>query len=324
MRSALAGLGCLVISIVLFLPGLLGPVPGRPATGSFPRTGVVWTMAASSAGHLTRTVLSSDLDNSNTLIHQTAPTGERDWRSFSAELAVARFTCFSSVRGDCAAGTSFRAEARRCPGARCPIPRYVKAVAYDNERWGCPITAAKCLTPVREQKHPGYYMHRFCHLAHEKGWNCILEPAKDVVINDVGCSAGHHFDGFAGIAARYLRCIPPNVAKARPAAYVIQAQTFETGGRGTATTCNPRYASFVSKARDRAAAVYGGLTALSNLNPFAAGQSASATQLLSCWRSVYPGYVRGSYFTVTKAGGPTVSNFFTRLGKCAVGGSTCR
>lgn len=53
------------------------------------------------------------------------------------------------------------------------MPGWTEAVLYDPEAWS--------QTPYNEQVNVGYYVRKFCRLAHQEGWQAIITPGTDLM-----------------------------------------------------------------------------------------------------------------------------------------------
>lgn len=87
-------------------------------------------------------------------------------------------------------------------------------VLYDPEKWS--------YTPLAEQKNPGLYMKKFATLAHQRGNQVIMTPARDLMlVSGAVCVSqpGEKLD------QAYIRCqIPAKAASAPGDVVEVQAQ----------------------------------------------------------------------------------------------------
>jgi len=246
-------------------------ITNSPVPHSATRTGPIWMMADSSALHVL--AYRRVLDQPNVLLQGSAPLRRSPVPHGWVSIAEERWTSEAQFASDVAAGT---------------IPRYVKVVHYDNEKWPD--------TPLKEQRRPGQYMRLFCQLAHEHGWLCATSPARDI------CSVAH--PNFHGSLSD---CYLTNRLAAEAAQYAdytdVQGQPLEL--RGTTA-----YAKFVAAAAAQAKAANPRIIALGNLSSSRRPRLGAASALNADARAVYDSAVAGFFMTITSAGALTAAHFF--------------
>jgi hypothetical protein len=218
--------------VALFIIGIVIMVSGRPSTPpptSLPsasphhsRGPVTWVLAESSLSNL----LSADRGIATRIfdhpyVYITAAPGSPDpvppgWRS----VPTVNFKSYAAFSAAVSAGT---------------MPGWAKAVLYDPEAWS--------QTPFREQANVGYYMRRFCRLAHSHGWQAIMTPGTDLMNiyprphGETDAQAFIRYN-IAGAAARYA-----DVSEAQSQAIETTPGTytwFLTRARSQALSANPR------------------------------------------------------------------------------------
>lgn len=157
-------------------------------------------------------------------------------------------------------------------------------VLYDPEKWS--------YTPLNEQQHPGYWMAQFATLAHSRGQQVIMTPARDLVdVSGANCTAntGESMD------AAYLRCNIPSMAANAPGDVVeIQAQ----GDQSDTTAFSSLVSGSVSQVHT-GAPVWVGLTTLR-------GDPVSA--MTSCYNAVQ-GTVQGFWLNTSTSTVDTADQF---------------
>ena len=147
-----------------------------------------------------------------------------------------------------------------------PLPRTVRAVMYDPEKWPG--------TPLAEQRDPRAFMLRFSRLARARGLVPILAPARDLVL--VPGAACPKRPG-ENLTRAYLRC-GLATADAHAAVLVVQSQLDELSV--------PAFRHFLAVAGQQARAGNPHVAVIAQLATAPDGQTATAGQLVAAARSV--------------------------------------
>lgn len=181
-------------------------------------------------------------------------------------------------------------------------------VLYDNESWR--------YTPHDEQTDPGAYMADFVTLAHGHGLHAILAPALDIT-TAMSCRVA----GEASWQNYVDSCrLPALAARARPDAYEIQSQSYET-----TTRTGESYADLVDEAAAQARVADSGLAVFAGLSTNPSGDTTITGATLyadsTATKDVVVGYwlnipTRSAYCPRCQPGGdPQVAaDYLTELG----------
>jgi hypothetical protein len=157
------------------------------------------------------------------------------------------------------------------------LPRWVKAVLYDNEAWSA--------TPVAEQRAPGRYMALAARLAHRHHLLFMASPGLDLtrVLQP----------GVTRRSTTYLELRLATQAAAAADVVDIQAQSLERSTHA--------YVNFVRQAAVQARGARRGVTVLAGISSNPTGSPVSATQLIRAMTGVRP-YVDGYWMNIPARG----------------------
>lgn len=157
------------------------------------------------------------------------------------------------------------------------LPRWVKAVLYDNEAWSA--------TPAAEQHTPGHYMALAAQLAHHHHLLFIASPGLDLTrVLQPGATRR---------STTYLELRLATQAAEVADVVDIQAQSLER--------FTPAYVNFVRQAAVQARGARRGVTVLAGISSNPTGSYVSATQLIRAMTGVRP-YVDGYWMNIPAPG----------------------
>ncbi|HEX2150193.1 MAG TPA: hypothetical protein VHI31_08500, partial [Actinomycetota bacterium] len=208
---------------------LLGAVP---AVGSEPA--VDWAMAGSTLENVRAVAPTAAAAHFNHAgVHITGPSDRKQYQAPAGWVAktMVNYKSYAAFVADI--------ENNR-------IDDRIKTMFYNPEMWS--------YTPLPEQQDPYTYMRSFCDLAHSKGWNCTVAPARNLVaVPGSVCPQQPREDR----SAAYLRCGLASAGARYADAFDIQAQIHQNDPVA--------YREFVTKAAAQARVANPAVAVRSNL-----------------------------------------------------------